>query len=61
MGDLGLNAMHIAARCNNVGAMEMLLSAGGDVELLDNYKNNVLSWTTSYKVNIHCGKWWDSL
>jgi len=50
VGDLGLNALHIAARCNNVHAMEMLLLAGGDVELLDHNNNNVLSWTTSYEV-----------
>ncbi|XP_065919951.1 ankyrin-3-like isoform X2 [Dysidea avara] len=50
VGDLGLNALHIAARCNKVSAMEMLLSAGGDVELLDRSNNNVLSWTTSYEI-----------
>lgn len=30
--------------------MEMLLAAGGDVELQDNNNTTVLSWTTSYKV-----------
>ena len=55
VGDLGLNALHIAARCNKVSAMEMLLSAGGDVELLDRSNNNVLSWTTSYEVCYHMG------
>ena len=49
---LGLNALHIAARCNSDVAMEMLLAAGGDVEIQDNNNNSVLSWTTSYKVCI---------
>ena len=50
VGVLGLNALHIAARCNNDVAMKMLLAAGGDVEIQDNNNNSVLSWTTSYKV-----------
>ena len=50
MGVLGLNALHIAARCNNEVAMEMLLANGGDVEMQDYNNNCVLSWTTSYKV-----------
>lgn len=50
VGVLGLNALHIAARCNNVVAMEMLLDVGGDVELQDYNNNTVLTWTTSYKV-----------
>lgn len=49
---LGLNALHIAARCNNDVAMKMLLAAGGDVEIQDNNNNSVLSWTTSYKVSV---------
>lgn len=48
---LGLNALHIAAHCNNDVAMEMLLAAGGDVEIQDNNNNTVLSWTTSYMVS----------
>ena len=51
MGVLGLNALHIAARCNNDIAMEMLLAAGGDVEIQDSNNNSVLSWTISYKVS----------
>ena len=50
MGLLGLNALHIAARCNNEVAMEMLLANGGDLEIQDHDNNSVLSWTTNYKV-----------
>ena len=47
---MGLSSLHIAASCNNDEAMEMLLTAGGDVEIQDNECNTALSWTTSYKV-----------
>lgn len=47
---MGLNSLHVAARCNDEVAMEMLLDGGGDVEIQDNNNNTILSWTTSYKV-----------